>query len=115
MKTNFVCIETAVSDALARELETPLVPTVARQKASQASLAVVAGFAVRDKAVEQREIENSRSERRASIAQYRSHRDEVAAELDKLGITPLAIVPKTAWGAYLHLKRAVPARTERQR
>jgi len=97
MRTNLAYIETVASDALARELETPLVPTIARQKASQVSLAIVAGFAVRDEAVEQREIDNSRSERRANIAQYRSHREEVAAELDKLGITPLAIVPKNAW------------------
>ena len=48
MRTNLAYIETVASDALARELETPLVPTIARQKASQVSLAIVAGFAVRD-------------------------------------------------------------------
>lgn len=97
MKTNLAYIDTATSEALARELKTPTLPAKVLQEASQASLTLVAGFIVRDEAVEQCEIDKLHSERRANIVQYRNHRDEVAAELDKLGVKPLAIVPKTAW------------------
>ncbi len=97
MKTSLAYIDEAVSEALAHEKKTPSIPTTVRERAAQAGLAVVAGFSFKDEAAERRVLDDASAQRRSVVVQYLKHRGAVAATLNRLGITPLAIVPKTAW------------------
>lgn len=99
-RTNLAYIGTAVSDALAREMETPTIPTKDRERAENIrDLTVVSGFVVGDHSAEaaSKVIDGALRERRKKVETFHTDRDQVADKLAKLGVEPLAILPKVVW------------------
>lgn len=96
-KTSLTYIDEAAGEAIARERETPTLPPEIHEKARRASLQVIAGFKVVDVAAEGKVVDENRIARAKRLDGYCRHREEVRQILGKIGIRPLAILPKAAW------------------
>lgn len=98
MRTNFEYIEKETNAALGREMKEPTLPAAAREEASKAGQKVIAGLAVNDHAAARNALDCALQERRKAVETFCDDRIQAEAKLKELGITPLAILPKTAWG-----------------
>lgn len=96
-KTNLAYINTATESAVDKELKDPKLSTAILRKADQVSLKIVAGFTIHDEKSRQQALSLSLAARRQTVTDYRKDRDSVKERLTGLGISPLAVVPKTAW------------------
>ena len=90
-------IQKGAEDALQKEKVSPTISAEAEERASETASAVVAGFALHDDAAKQKAIDDARQARRAEIEAYYEDRNKLVAELKKRNITPLAMVPASAW------------------
>lgn len=99
-RANIAYIGTAVSTALAREIETPTIPAEAKRRADNTqALTLVSGFVVKDdsQAAAEQVIEDARLERRRKIDAFHVHRDQISQKATDLGVELLAILPTSVW------------------
>lgn len=97
MKSNLAYIGEAAHVAVAKEAQDPQVPASALALAEKQGIRMVASFPVADPVARQKVIDDSLAARRNRLDTYAKDTEAAGAKLSKLGITPLAFVPKSAW------------------
>lgn len=97
MRTSLAYIGTAAEAALDRESGDPTVPAAAKSRAKAARLKVIGGLAVDDVAAGDKELEQGRQSRLDRIERYQWDRARLEESLERVELTPLAILPTAAW------------------
>src|SRR3989338_10690623 len=97
-KTNLPYVDQATKDALKRQQQDPTIPSEMKRRATEAAKSIIAGFAIYDGAKESGILEQAKEIRRQDLANFRHNRKKLQKTLGERSITPLAIVPKSAWG-----------------
>lgn len=101
MKTNLAYIDETID----REMERrhagapALLADTDRKSAAKTAIRVVAGFEVYDEQRERDALDEMIAKRRAVIDTFRADRTRARVRLGELGVTPLAIIPLSAWEA----------------
>lgn len=96
-KADFPYINTLAREVIASEAMAPYLPSAIERKTAEASVIVVGGFTVHDESAQRAELEKARAARLKVIGSFEAERDELAGKLYRLGVVPLAILPKAAW------------------
>src|SRR3989338_1893449 len=97
MRTNLAYIDATAGTALAREEESPTLLAVEREQAVNAGRTIIAGFVVNDDSAQSEGLAKATRRRKAQLESYRNDRATILSALQVRNITPLAVLPKTAW------------------
>lgn len=99
MKSSLAYIDDTLDRAVKVEKAAPRISDAERKKAAAESTKVVAGFHLKDEAAERKALDAMIEGRRGKLVKFIEDREAARAKLRALDITPLAIVPLSAWDA----------------
>jgi hypothetical protein len=97
MQTNLAYIDDVIDRAVAAEATTPTIPDSVRAEAKDKAYKVIAGFRIHDDETERKFLDDKTAARKEQIKTFRDDRTKIRAALEKIGVTPLAVVPTSAW------------------
>lgn len=99
MKTNLAYIDDVIDrETERRHADAPsAINDNDRSIAKKAATRNVAGFDIFDEAKERKELDDMIASKRKAIDTFRADRTKARERLAKLGVTPLAVVPLSAW------------------
>lgn len=97
MKTNFAYIDDVMDRAVEAMVAAPKLTDADRQIAKQSGQKLVAGFRVHDEKVEKATLDAMVQARTNDIEKFQDHRLRLRKDLQRVGVTPLAVLPRGAW------------------
>lgn len=97
--TNFEYIEKKFDEVSQRKATVDLLPKEDKKAAKAKGQRRVAGFLVHDEEEEKKALDALVEKQAKALKAFIKDRKEIRAKLEKIGVTPLAVVPSKAWFA----------------
>lgn len=97
MESNLATIDRTFHDIALAEKDDPRVSDKVKADAEKASKSVIAGFYITNDDAKKGHIEKAKETRRSNVIKYLEKRSNFTAELNKLGVEPMAVLPSLAW------------------
>jgi len=92
-------IETTILDAVQKHENDPQLHPEVIANLERTALKNIAGFSVMDAVAKDKAVVDARVNLKSRVTRYIQDRDQLTSTMAKVGVTPLAMVPLTAWNA----------------
>lgn len=97
MKTNLAYIDDVMDRTITEEVINPTMHPGALAEVKAKAQKSIAGFHLHDEAAERKAMDENLAKRREVLEGFRTDREEIRGKLGAVGVTPLAVVPISAW------------------
>jgi hypothetical protein len=97
MQTNLAYIDDTIDRGISAEVANPKIAEADRKSAKTKAMKSIAGFHLHDQEAENKALDEMIAKRRKQVGTFIEDRSKVREKLSGLGVSPLAVLPTSAW------------------